>query len=150
MDQDKDFELNLYKELEKHEELELDIYEESDIFDRQLYKSLLFKELIKDEHDIILSGSLDGYQIFHQQQDGNWIIMFINNNILPEDHIKQENLLIAAIILGPKSPKDFNSFIYPIPPLDITKYSNSFKAEDWINWTCLYSIPILQSFHDKR
>ncbi|KAF0438024.1 hypothetical protein F8M41_004318 [Gigaspora margarita] len=28
MDQDKDFELNLYKELEKHEKLELDIYEE--------------------------------------------------------------------------------------------------------------------------
>ncbi|CAG8802666.1 11993_t:CDS:2, partial [Gigaspora margarita] len=84
------------------------------IFDRQLYKSLLSKELIKNERDIILSRSLDRYQIFYQQQDNNWIIMFINNNIPPEDHVKQENLLIAAIIPGPKSPKDFNSFMYPI------------------------------------
>ncbi|CAG8482740.1 24125_t:CDS:2, partial [Gigaspora margarita] len=293
----------------------------SDIFDGQLYKSLLSKEIIKDERDIILTGSLDGYQIFRQQRDNNWVVMFINNNIPLEDRVKQENLLISAIIPGPKSPKDFNSFIFPIiselkileenfilrvfapiwcgdipaisklinvtghngymgcrfcdikgvsdsdsginhvyyplkhptkkseksyntknlplrnhesylekvltwkmasdkkkaqretdimhlvfegaamhmykhwsgtfysnkslnnseinpqtlskaiwrnignimeenkkampsefgrPPLDIAKYSNAYKAEDWINWTCLYSIPLLQLFHDKR
>ncbi|CAG8794333.1 189_t:CDS:1, partial [Gigaspora margarita] len=36
------------------------------------------------------------------------------------------------------------------PPLDIVKHSNSFKAEDWVNWTCLYSIALIQHFYDKR
>ncbi|CAG8826780.1 42602_t:CDS:2, partial [Gigaspora margarita] len=40
--------------------------------------------------------------------------MFINNNILPEDQVKRENLLITAIIPGPNCPKNFNSFMSPI------------------------------------
>ncbi|CAG8681358.1 3849_t:CDS:2 [Cetraspora pellucida] len=40
--------------------------------------------------------------------------MFINNNIPPEDRVKHENLLISAIIPGPNSPKNLNSFMYPI------------------------------------
>lgn len=84
------------------------------VYDGQIYKNLLNKNIIKDERDIVLTGSLDGYQIFRQQRDDNWIIMFINNNIPPEDRVKRENLLVAAIIPGPKCPKDFNSFMRPI------------------------------------
>ncbi|CAG8591204.1 4690_t:CDS:2 [Gigaspora margarita] len=85
-----------------------------DIFDGDLYKRLLYNGIIKDERDLILSASLDGYQIFRQHRDDNWVIILINNNIPPEDRVKQENLLIVAIIPGPNSPKNFNSFIRPI------------------------------------
>ncbi|CAG8853336.1 1249_t:CDS:1, partial [Gigaspora margarita] len=85
-----------------------------DIYDGQLYKSLLNRQLIKDEQDIVLIKSLDRYQIFCQQHDDTWIIMLINNNIPLEDCVKQENLLVAAIISGSKCSKDFNSFMQPI------------------------------------
>ncbi|CAG8646578.1 24288_t:CDS:2, partial [Gigaspora rosea] len=70
-------------------------------FDGYLYKRLLHNKIIKDERDLVLSASLDGYQIFQQHHDDNWVIMFNNNNIQPEDRVKQENLLTAAIIPGP-------------------------------------------------
>jgi len=38
----------------------------------------------------------------------------INANICPEEHVKKENLMITAIIPGPKEPKVFNTFMYPI------------------------------------
>ena len=46
--------------------------------------------------------------------DDCWIVLFINANLPPEQRVKKKNLLITAIIPGPKSPKDFNSFMKPI------------------------------------
>ncbi|CAG8590114.1 20412_t:CDS:10 [Gigaspora margarita] len=56
-----------------------------DLFDGKLYK-----ELVEE-------GSMDGYQIFRQQTDNCWIIIFFNGNLNP---IQQ--------------PKDLNSFLYHI------------------------------------
>ncbi|CAG8814909.1 15425_t:CDS:2, partial [Cetraspora pellucida] len=86
-----------------------------DIFDGHLYKRLLHNGMIKDERDLIFSASLDGYQIFQQHRDDNWVIIFINNNIPPEDRVKQENLLIAAIIPGVVDLKSgINHVYYPL------------------------------------
>ncbi|GBC00575.1 hypothetical protein RclHR1_00390029 [Rhizophagus clarus] len=52
--------------------------------------------------------------INEEKYDDCWIILFINNNINPQDRFKKENLLISAIIPGPNAPFDLNSFLYPI------------------------------------
>ena len=80
----------------------------------RLYQDLLQRGFFKDERDIALSGTCDEYQIFEQRTDDCWIILLINNNLPPYVHVKKENLLITMIIPGPYSPKDFNSFLYPL------------------------------------
>ena len=85
-----------------------------DVFDGIQYKYLSQKGYFQDDHDIALLGSVDGYQIFKQKCDDCWIVLFINANLPPEQRVKKENLLITSIISGPKSPKDFNSFMRPI------------------------------------
>jgi hypothetical protein len=36
-------------------------------------------------------------------------------------------------------------------PINIARYSNGFKAEEWTNWTNLYSLPLLANYQqDKR
>ena len=80
----------------------------------RLYQDLLQRGYFKDERDIALFGTCDGYQIFEQRTDDCWIILLINNNLHPCIRVKKENLLVAMIIPGPHSPKDFNSFLYPL------------------------------------
>jgi len=35
-------------------------------------------------------------------------------NLPPDVRIKRENLMISALIPGPKEPKNFNSFLQPL------------------------------------
>ncbi|GET62641.1 hypothetical protein GLOIN_2v1644898 [Rhizophagus irregularis DAOM 181602=DAOM 197198] len=65
----------------------------ADIFDGLLYKDLLQRGFFKDERDIALSGTCDGYQIFEQRTDDCWVILLINNNLHPSIRVKKENLL---------------------------------------------------------
>ncbi len=85
-----------------------------DVFDGKCYLDLLKMGYFQDEHDIALTGSIDGYQIFKQKTDDCWIVLFINANLSPEKRVLKENLLITSIIPGPKEPKDLNSFMNPI------------------------------------
>ncbi|CAG8854910.1 42574_t:CDS:2, partial [Gigaspora margarita] len=85
-----------------------------DIYDGKLYKEILEEGLLSDNRDIVFSASLDRYQIFEQQRDDCWVILMINNNLLPEIRVKKENLLVVAIIPGPKQPKNFNTFMRPL------------------------------------
>jgi len=80
----------------------------------RLYKDLLQRGFFKDERDIALSGTCDGYQIFEQRTDDCWVILLINNNLHPFIRVKKENLLVTMIIPGPRSPKNFNSFLCPL------------------------------------
>ena len=80
----------------------------------RLYQDLLQKGFFKDKRDIALSETCDRYQIFEQRTDDCWIILLINNNLPPYVRVKKENLLVTMIIPGPHSPKDFNSFLYPL------------------------------------
>ena len=80
----------------------------------RLYKDLLQRGFFKDERDIALSGTCDGYQIFEQRTDDCWVILLINNNLHPSIRVKKENLLVTMIIPGPRSPKNFNSFLCPL------------------------------------
>jgi hypothetical protein len=80
----------------------------------KLYQDLLQRGFFKDEQDIALSGTCDGYQIFEQRSDDCWVILFINNNLHPYIHVKKENLLVTMIIPDSRLPKNFNSFLYPL------------------------------------
>jgi len=41
-------------------------------------------------------------------------VLLINNNLPPEVRVKKENLMIAAVIPGPRAPQDLNSFLRPL------------------------------------
>jgi hypothetical protein len=85
-----------------------------DIFDGLRYQKLLSSNFFQDERDVALTGSVDGYQIFRQKTDDCWVVLMINANLCPEKRVKKDNLLVTAIIPGPKEPKNFNSFMHPI------------------------------------
>jgi len=85
-----------------------------DIYDGNLYKEMLRERLLADSRDIVFSASLDGYQIFKQQRDDCWVILLINHNLPPEVRVKKENLMVTAVIPGPRAPKDLNSFLRPL------------------------------------
>jgi len=84
-----------------------------DIFDGEIYKELLERNLFKDNRDIAITVSCDGYQIFKQKTDDCWAFLIINNNLDPLIRVKKENLLIPFLIPGPNQPKDFNTFLRP-------------------------------------
>ncbi|CAG8766966.1 22285_t:CDS:2, partial [Gigaspora rosea] len=77
-------------------------------------KSLVISGLFRDPRDIALIASTNGYQLFKKKQNDCWIILLLNANLPPAQRVKKENLIIAAVIPGPKSPKDFNSFLRPL------------------------------------
>jgi hypothetical protein len=91
-----------------------DNFKIGDVFDSERYRELLSCGFFNDERDVALIESVDEYQIFRQRTDDCWIVLIINSNLCPENRVKKENLMITSIIPGPKEPKHFNSFMYPI------------------------------------
>ena len=85
-----------------------------DVFDGNRYKSLVALGLFPDYRDVALIASTDGYQLFRQKRNDCWIVLFLNANLPLSQRVKKENLMIIAVIPGPKSPKDFNSFLQPL------------------------------------
>ena len=70
-------------------------------------KNYVKKDFFEDKRELALTVSCDGYQIFQQKTDNNWVFLVINNNLAPEVRVKKENLIICFIIPGPNQPKDF-------------------------------------------
>ena len=70
----------------------------NDIFDGNIYKELLEKNLFNDKKDIAFTVSCDEYQIFKQKTDDCWVFLIINNNLNPLIKVKKENLLISFLI----------------------------------------------------
>src|SRR6266496_4166808 len=92
---------------------ELDDNDLDDIFDRDIYKELLERNLFKNNRDIAFMISCDRYQIFKQKTDDCWAFLIINNNLDPLIKVKKKNLLISFLISGLKQLKDFNTFLQP-------------------------------------
>ena len=85
-----------------------------DVFDGNRYKTLVASGLFLDYRDVALIASMDGYQVFKQKRNDCWVILLLNANLPPSKRVKKENLIINMVIPGPKSPKDFNSFLRPL------------------------------------
>src|SRR6266498_4289305 len=90
---------------------ELDDNNLDNIFDRDIYKELLERNLFKNNRDIAFMIFCDGYQIFKQKTDDCWAFLIINNNLDPLIRVKKENLLIPFLIPGLKQLKDINTFL---------------------------------------
>src|SRR6266498_2767357 len=84
-----------------------------DIFDSNIYKELLERNLFNDKRDVAFTVSCDRYQIFKQRIDDCWAFLIINNNLDPLIRVKKENLLIPFLISRLKQLKDFNTFLRP-------------------------------------
>ncbi len=90
---------------------ELDVNDLDDIFNEDIYKELLERNLFKNNRNIAFTISCDRYQIFKQKTDNCWAFLIINNNLDPLIRVKKENLLISFLIPELKQPKDFNIFL---------------------------------------
>ena len=86
----------------------------TDVFDGTHYKSLINSGFFLDPRDVALMGSMDGYQIFRQKRNDCWIVLLLNANLLLSERMKKDNLMISAMFLGPKQPKNMNSFLWPL------------------------------------
>src|SRR6266542_4144106 len=62
---------------------ELDDNNLDNIFDGDIYKELLERNLFKNNKDIAFTISCDRYQIFKQKTDDCWAFLIINNNLDP-------------------------------------------------------------------
>ena len=99
-----------------------------DVFSGSHYQSLLLEQVIidnvacshkyfSDPRDVALGLLTDGFQVFCQACGGSatcWLIITINFNLPPSEWIHLSNIIPIAVIPGPKTPKDINSFFRPL------------------------------------
>ncbi|RIB14150.1 hypothetical protein C2G38_2040423 [Gigaspora rosea] len=71
--------------------------------------------------------------------------MKIKYLIQGENDVLQKQKKIGEIMNKNKNNKTIPSE-FGCLPTNIYRYSNSFKAEEWTNWICLYSLPLLVNY----
>lgn len=64
--------------------------------------------------DVVYSLSTDGFQIFRSGAHDCWLVTMVNHNLPPTIRVKIENVIVVAMIPGPKCPADIGSFFIPI------------------------------------
>lgn len=99
-----------------------------DIHDGEAVRRLLGQKVIvngaeqdhcyfEDPRDIPLGMMTDGFQCFkrvHRGKASAWPVIFINYGRSSLTRMRIYNIIPYTIIPGPNSPKDFNSFLYPL------------------------------------
>jgi hypothetical protein len=97
----------------------------SDIFDGDEYRSRIGKHVIidgkesthtffKDDRDIALGFSTDGFSPFQHRRQSTWPLLLFNYNLPPEERFLRGNYLPLGIVPGPNKPRDFDSFLWPM------------------------------------
>lgn len=115
------------KELMYRHEFRSEAGKIKDIFDSKHYKSLLSQRVIVDgeqlDHcyfsqptDLALGHAMDGVSLFKSRSHSSSCtpIITVIYNLPPQLRSRCANILINAVIPGPKAPKDTDSFMYPI------------------------------------
>jgi hypothetical protein len=97
----------------------------ADIFDSEEYQKLC-KELIEvddvkltakyfsDNRDVAMGISSDGFGPFKSRKITCWPLLVFNYNLPPDIRFHLEFMLSVGVIPGPKKPKDFDSFLWPL------------------------------------
>jgi hypothetical protein len=80
------------------------------LIDRKCYPHKFFG----DPRDISLGLSTDGFAPFHCYKNTCWPIILFNYNLPPDIQFHLAYTLCVSIILGPKKPKDFGLFVWPL------------------------------------
>src|SRR6266498_2379700 len=78
-----------------------------DIFDGNIYKKLLERNLFNDKRDVAFTVSCDRYQIFKQRTDDCWVFLIINNNLDPLIKIKKRKLINSFFNTWTKTTKRY-------------------------------------------
>lgn len=97
----------------------------TDIFDSSDYLCLKTEHVVvggkqhthkffNDARDIALGLSMDGFTPFRRRKHTCWPIILFNYNLPPDIRFHLEYILCVAVIPGPKKPKDFDSFLWPL------------------------------------
>jgi len=97
----------------------------SDIFDSSLYRRLLGKQVVingttashtyfSDPRDIALGLSTDGFCPFKRRKATAWPLILFDYNLPPEIRFHSNNKIDLGTIPGPKKPKDFDSYMWPV------------------------------------
>jgi hypothetical protein len=96
-----------------------------DVFDSSHYRSLLQQNVtvdgkrmpykfFSDARDIALGLSTDGFAPFRRRKKTGWPLILFNYNLPPEIRFHLRHILCVGVIPGPKKPKDFDSFLWPL------------------------------------
>lgn len=64
-------------------------------------------------HDIVLSVSIDGPQLYRKKQSDCWIYVWVIINLSPDKCYCKVNVLSGGFIPGPNKPKNIDSFLVP-------------------------------------
>lgn len=94
-----------------------------DVYDTQLYKTLLQRKVTVDgrtynhsyfdqPHDIALGFSTDGVGIFKKQKTSAWPMFVINYNLPPDIRMHRKHMLCVGCV--PKKAWDFDSYMFPL------------------------------------
>ncbi|KAE8230240.1 hypothetical protein CF326_g4764 [Tilletia indica] len=70
--------------------------------------------LFTDPRDIAVTISTDGAQLISKKESSTWIITASFINVPPHLRFKRPHQYILAIVPGPESPGDIDSFFHPI------------------------------------
>lgn len=67
-----------------------------------------------DPRDIALGLATDGFAPFRRRKNTCWPIIIINYNLPPDIRFHLSQILCVGVVPGPKKPKDFDSFLWPL------------------------------------
>jgi len=80
-------------------------------------------------HDIALGLSTDGFAPFKKRKHTAWPLLLFNYNLPPDVRFHLRRILCAGVIPGPKKPKDFDSFLWPLVE-ELLKLLDGIRAYD--------------------
>ena len=97
----------------------------TDVFDGSNYKGLRKSHVtiggekqshkfFEDPREIALGLSTDGFAPFKKRKHTCWPLIIFNYNLPPEIRFLIRHIICIGVIPGPKKPKDFDSFLWPL------------------------------------
>ncbi|KAH0611860.1 uncharacterized protein H6S33_011125 [Morchella sextelata] len=87
----------------------------SDFWTGDLYRDMKAKRLFQQKTDLGFVLTTDGVQIFQSRAKFSiWPIALLCLNLPPTVRAKRQNMLCTGFIPGPKTPRDIDSFLYPL------------------------------------
>ena len=88
-----------------------------DIFDGNLWNDLMSvdgRPFLSIPNNLVLSINIDWFRVYEHSQYSTGPIYIVILNVSRNERYKDENIILAGIIPGPKEPKCVNSFLVPL------------------------------------
>ena len=88
-----------------------------DIYDGRVWKEFRVineKPFLDDSHTFTFSLNVDWFQPYKHVTDSIGAVYLSILNLPRNLRYKPENIILCGILLGPKEPKDLNSYLYPL------------------------------------